>query len=81
MKKITIGIAILALFASSTFAANFSPTVMKLTAPSSVLYQFDGSALSIPVTVSGTNGAGSIMPCFIPTPSSLPMDAGFCITR
>ena len=39
---------------SAPFAANFSPTLLKLSAPSTVQYDFDGKVLEIPVTVSGT---------------------------
>ncbi|MHB9030099.1 MAG: hypothetical protein ACYC9O_15140, partial [Candidatus Latescibacterota bacterium] len=54
---------VLAFLASSVTAAPFSPTQLKLTAPSQIKYNFDGSALQIPVTVSGTS-AGVIFTLF-----------------
>ncbi|MHB9028096.1 MAG: T9SS type A sorting domain-containing protein [Candidatus Latescibacterota bacterium] len=54
MKKCLILGVILLFAASSVFAANFAPTQLKLTAPASVQYNFDGKTLSIPVTVTGT---------------------------
>jgi len=41
------------LLASVASAAVFSPTLLKLSAPPTVNYKFDASALSIPVTASG----------------------------
>ena len=52
MKKVFI---ILLLFTvSSAFADNFSPSVLQLSAPDVIQYDFDGTSLTIPVTVSGT---------------------------
>ncbi|MHB9027531.1 MAG: T9SS type A sorting domain-containing protein [Candidatus Latescibacterota bacterium] len=53
MKKVFIFGCVLLLAASGVFAANFAPTLLKLSAPSQVKYNFDGSTLAIPVTVSG----------------------------
>ena len=39
------------------FAAGFSPTPLILTAPETVIYDFDGIDLSIPVNVSGSNAS------------------------
>lgn len=59
MKK-TIVIALSAVLVStSVFAANFSPKLLRLSAPSKIAYNFDGKPLEIPVTVSGF-GAGVI---------------------
>ncbi len=59
MKKLLIlGIAML-FAASSVFAADFAPTLLKLSADPVIQYDFDGSELAIPVTVSGTT-AGMI---------------------
>jgi len=56
MKKLfVITIAILS-FASWAFAANFAPTIMTLSAPAEIEYQFAGD-LSIPFTVAGTPAA------------------------
>jgi len=44
-------------FASLSFAADFAPTILTLTAPAAVEYQFDGGDLTIPFTVSGTPAA------------------------
>ena len=54
MKKILLIVFALSLVYSTVFALTFSPTVLKLTAPSYVKYDFSGSYLSIPVTVTGT---------------------------
>jgi hypothetical protein len=43
--------------AGSAVAANFAPTVMKVSAPGNILYNFDGKTLNIPVTVSGVGGS------------------------
>ena len=54
MKKFLM-FAFLVLFAATTvMAADFAPTPMRISAPSQVQYDYDGSALSIPVTISGT---------------------------
>ncbi|MFC1607761.1 T9SS type A sorting domain-containing protein [Candidatus Latescibacterota bacterium] len=55
MKHAFIVIAILALCATSAFAADFAPTKLVISASAAVSYQFDGSALEIPVSVSGSN--------------------------
>ena len=51
------------LLTSSAFAAEFSPHLLKLSAYLSVQYDFDGSRLDIPVTVSGSS-AGMILLVF-----------------
>lgn len=53
MKKTAIVIVTLLLVAPAVFAAVFSPTPLKLTAPATVNYKFDASVLSIPVSASG----------------------------
>ena len=57
MKKIFVLAFILVLSASLTFAADFSPTIMTLTASPELEYQFDGTDLTIPFTVGGTPAA------------------------
>jgi len=53
MKKALV-LSILFLFAfSQAFAATFSPTVLKISAPQYVQYNFDGTNASIPVKVTG----------------------------
>jgi len=61
-KCIIVSIAII-LCASTVFAADFSPTLLKLSADKVIQYDFDGSELDIPVTVSG-NAAGIIFLVF-----------------
>ncbi len=54
MKKIfVLGIALL-FVAASAFSAPFSPELLKISAPAQQQYAFDGSTLTIPVTVTGT---------------------------
>jgi len=61
MKKAFI-LAIASLVVVTTaFAADFSPTPMVLSAPPAINYAFDGTALSIPVSVSGTNGSMNLL--------------------
>jgi len=56
MKKLfAITITILC-FASWAFAANFAPTILTLSTPAEIEYQFDGD-LSVPFTVAGTPAA------------------------
>jgi len=63
MKKAFV-LSILILFAfSQAFAANFAPTVLKISAPQYVLYNFDGSSVSIPVKITG-QPANSIFTVF-----------------
>lgn len=47
-------VIILSIVATGAYAANFIPNTMKLSAPNAVKYDFDGSTLEIPVTVTGT---------------------------
>ncbi len=54
MKKILCVTLLVCLSASVAMAATFSPSLLKLTAPAGIKYQFDGTTLQIPVTVSGT---------------------------
>jgi len=58
MRKTLLCIMILTLGASIAFAANFSPTLLRLSAASAIHYDFDGSALGIPVNVKGVAGTG-----------------------
>lgn len=54
MKKAIIAV-ILALFVSSfSYASNFSPTLLKISAEPVIQYDFDGSKLDIPFVVSGS---------------------------
>ena len=61
MKKLSIIAAILFFAVSTVFAAPFAPTVLKISAPSHILYNFDGKSLSVPVTVTGTPASISFL--------------------
>jgi hypothetical protein len=50
-------ITICLMVAGTAFAANFAPTVMDITVPETVLYNFDGSDIEIDLNVSGVGGA------------------------
>ncbi|MBN1291677.1 MAG: hypothetical protein JXB48_07535, partial [Candidatus Latescibacteria bacterium] len=54
MKHVLFMILILAFCATSVFAAPFAPTLLKVSAASSIEYAFDGKTIEIPVKVSGT---------------------------
>ena len=51
MKRSMIAVLILLLCATTAFAANFAPTLLKLSASPTIQYDFDGKAISIPVKV------------------------------
>jgi hypothetical protein len=53
--------SILTLIASSAFAAPFAPATLKLSASPNIQYDFDGSMLNIPVTVTGTPASVSFL--------------------
>ena len=57
MRKLFFVSLIVILTASVSFAADFSPTLLTLTAPGSIQYDFDGNELTIPFTVTGTPAA------------------------
>ncbi|MFC1528877.1 T9SS type A sorting domain-containing protein [Candidatus Latescibacterota bacterium] len=52
MRKIALLLLVL-IFASSTAFAAFAPEILRLSAPPEIAYDFDGTELEIPVTVSG----------------------------
>ena len=54
MKKLCVVVLLLALYSSAAFAVDFAPPVLKLTAAPIVQYGFDGTTLSLPVTVTGS---------------------------
>lgn len=54
MKKLFITFFLVLLIPSLVVAANFTPTQLKLIASENIHYDFDGSTLNIPVTVTGT---------------------------
>ncbi len=58
MKKIFVCFVVLACLVSSAFAANFSPTPMKISAAQTIKYDFGGATLTVPVTVTGVAGTG-----------------------
>ena len=47
MKKLLVLLTVLVFTVSAVYAANFSPTLMKLTAAPTVLYTFDGKTLDV----------------------------------
>jgi len=55
MKKAILALCVLTITVSTAFSANFSPTLLKLSAAKTIQYQFDGSELSIPLTLGGTS--------------------------
>jgi len=57
MKKILMFLMIMVFTVSVAFGANFAPTVMKISAPASMLYDFAGQNLTIPVKVTGAPAA------------------------
>ncbi len=57
MKKLYLITITMILASSLSFAADFVPTIMTLTSPAEIEYQFDGNELAIPFTVSGTPAA------------------------
>ncbi len=57
MQKLLLVSVTIFLTATFSFAADFSPTIMTLTAPAEIEYQFDGNDLTIPFTVAGTPAA------------------------
>jgi len=57
MKKIAVMVFALALVYSLANAVNFAPPVLHYSVSSVIQYDFDGTALKIPVTVSGTPAA------------------------
>jgi flagellar hook assembly protein FlgD len=61
MRKLILSISIFSIFTTSAISAPFQPNTLKLTVPTSISYNFDGSGLSIPVTVSGTPADVSFM--------------------
>ncbi|MBN1293517.1 MAG: T9SS type A sorting domain-containing protein [Candidatus Latescibacteria bacterium] len=61
MKKSCLILVALLLVSSVAFAANFSPTTLTLLAPDIVHYDFDGTELEIPVTITGKQATGVFM--------------------
>ncbi len=53
MRRSAILMTAALLAASSAWAANFTPNVLRLSAPDAVSYDFDGTNLVLPVTVTG----------------------------
>ncbi|MFH1742086.1 MAG: hypothetical protein ABIH23_24045, partial [bacterium] len=54
MKRMVAFVLVVFITASFAHAVNFTPTLLKLSAPATVQYDFDGTVLEIPITVSGT---------------------------
>ena len=57
MKRNLLLFFYLMLLSPTVFAAPFSPTLLKLSADAEIQYDFDGSVLEIPVTVTGTSAS------------------------
>jgi len=55
MKKLFITFFLVLLVPSLSAAVDFVPVKLQLTVPETIQYEFDGSALEIPVTVTGTS--------------------------
>jgi hypothetical protein len=53
MKKLFIAALVLTFVVSVAFAANFAPTPLVISGPSSIKYDFGGREITIPVTVTG----------------------------
>ena len=60
MKKMPVLTLVFLLIVSSTFAAEFNPTLLKLSASPLLQYDFNGTDLVIPVNVAGTD-AGAVL--------------------
>ena len=54
MKKFGGITFVLLLVAASSFAVEFAPTPMVISAPETVFYDFDGAEISIPIQITGT---------------------------
>ncbi|MCE5250286.1 T9SS type A sorting domain-containing protein [bacterium] len=61
MQKRAVFICILAFATAQVFASNFSPTVMTISAPEVINYNFDGKSIDIPITVSGPRGSAMFL--------------------
>ena len=61
MKRIIAISAVFMLLVSSVFALNFAPSVLKISAAPSIQYQFDGSTVQIPVTLTGANAGAMFL--------------------
>ncbi len=61
MKKFVVLTLALMLFAASSYAIDFAPTPMVISAPGAVQYNFDGSELEIPVQISGTPASAMLL--------------------
>ena len=58
MKKLFLVFALLVFAAASAFSVPFTPSVLKLSAPKYIQYNFDGKTLDIPLNVTGAQAAG-----------------------
>ena len=48
-------LGIIFIIVTSSFAADFSPTLLKISADQAIQYDFDGSNLNIPINITGTS--------------------------
>ena len=53
MRKILFMVLVLTLAASTAFAAAFVPDILRINTAQNIQYNFDGSTLSIPITITG----------------------------
>ncbi len=58
MKKFIVFIMVMAFTATVAFGVAFAPSTMKISAPASMLYDFTGQNLTVPVKVAGAPAAG-----------------------
>ncbi|GAI31552.1 unnamed protein product, partial [marine sediment metagenome] len=61
MKKFVVLTLVLMLFAASSYAIDFAPTPMVISAPGAIQYNFDGSELEIPVQLTGTPASAMLL--------------------
>jgi len=57
MKKVFVVLTTLLFVTAVAYAANFTPLVMTITSPAQIEYQFDGTELTIPLTLANTPAA------------------------
>jgi len=61
MKKFILVTSVIFLCVSTVLAADFAPSVMKISVPDIIQYDFDGSELSIPATIEGAPANATLL--------------------
>ncbi len=61
MKKLLIASTLLLFSVSAVFAVPFAPTPLRISASNYIQYNFDGSSLNVPVTLTGTGASASFL--------------------